>query len=80
MQLSQTFQQQYFNDNNKWRLILGSSPARRDSAITAIPFEDVQNLQKETGIAIANFHVSNASSTFLSRVINKYEGKEQILL
>lgn len=69
------FYGKYFNDNNKRRLILGSSPARRGSAITGVPFEDAQSLQKETGISIGNFHVSNASSTFLNRVIDKYGGR-----
>ena len=75
LQLVKQFYGKYFNDNNKRRLILGSSPARRGSAITGVPFEDAQNLQKETGISIENFHVSNASSTFLNRVIDKYGGR-----
>ena len=74
-ELVKLFYGKYFNDNNKRRLILGSSPARRGSAITGVPFEDAQNLQKETGISIENFHVSNASSTFLNRVIDKYGGR-----
>ena len=74
-QLVKLFYGKYFNDNNKRRLILGSSPARRGSAITGVPFEDAQNLQKETGISIENFHVSNTSSTFLNRVIDKYGGR-----
>lgn len=77
LQMIQIFYQKYFNDNNKRCLILGSSPARRGSAITGIPFEDVQNLKKETGIAIANFHVSNASSNFLNKVIDKYGGRNK---
>ena len=64
LQLVQTFHQQYFNGNNKRRLILGSSPTRRGLAITGVPFEDGSNLQKETGILIGNFHVSNAASIF----------------
>ena len=75
LQLVKQFYGKYFSDNNKRRLILGSSPARRGSAITGVPFEDAQNLQKETGISIENFYVSNASSTFLNRVINKYGGR-----
>ena len=77
LQIVQIFYQKYFNDNNKRRLILGSSPARRGSAITGVPFEDASNLQKETGIAIANFHVSNASSNFLNKVIDKYGGRNK---
>lgn len=75
LQIVKSFYQKYFNDNNKRRLILGSSPARRGSAITGVPFEDAKSLQKETGILIGNFHASNASSTFLNRVIDKYGGR-----
>lgn len=77
LQIVQIFYHKYFNDTNKRRLILGSSPARRGSAITGVPFEDASNLQKETGIAIANFHVSNASSNFLNKVIDKYGGRNK---
>ncbi|KJY65802.1 Uncharacterized protein JF73_03740 [Lactobacillus helsingborgensis] len=74
LQMVQIFYQKYFNDTNKRHLILGSSPARRGSAITGVPFEDASNLQKETGISIANFHVNNAASNFLNEVIDKYGG------
>ena len=75
LQMIQIFYHKYFNDINKRRLILGSSPARRGSAITGVPFEDASNLQKETGISIANFHVNNAASNFLNEVIDKYGGR-----
>ena len=75
LQMVQIFYQKYFNDNNKRCLILGSSPARRGSAITGVPFEDASNLQKETGISLANFHVNNAASNFLNEVIDKYGGR-----
>ena len=77
LQMVQIFYQKYFNDKNKRRLILGSSPARRGSAITGVPFEDALNLQKETGISIANFHVNNAASNFLNRVIYEYGGRHK---
>ena len=48
----QIFYRKYFNDNNNRLLILGSSPARKGSAITGFPFEDTSNLQKEAGISI----------------------------
>ena len=75
LQMVQIFYQKYFNDNNKRRLILGSCPARKGSAITGVPFEDASNLQKETGISIENFHISSAASNFLNEVINRYGGR-----
>ena len=77
LQMVQIFYQKYFNDTNKRRLILGSSPARKGSAITGIPFEDASNLQKETGISIANFHVNSAASNFLNEVIDEYGGRHK---
>ena len=75
LQMIQIFYQKYFNDTNKRRLILGSSPARKGSAITGVPFEDASNLEKETGISMANFHVNIAASVFLNEVIDKYGGR-----
>ena len=68
------FYTKFYSDNNKRRLILGSNPSRRASAVTGIPFEDVIHLQKETGIFIDNFCVNKSSSNFLYDVIDKYGG------
>ena len=50
--ISNSFYKIYFSDNIKRRLILGSSPARRGTAITGIPFEDMNRLQELTGLDI----------------------------
>lgn len=71
------FYNKFYNDNNKRRLILGSNPARRASAVTGIPFEDAIHLQKSTGIFIDNFYVNKSSSNFLYNVIDKYGGCEK---
>lgn len=76
-QITMAFYKKYYNDNNKRRLILGSSPARRGTAITGVPFEDAQHLQKETGILIDNFHINKSSSNFLYEVIEKYGGSQK---
>jgi len=70
------FYQKYYNDISTRRLILGSSPARRGSAVTGIPFEDAKRLQKETGICIENFFVTQSSSGFLDDVISEYGGRK----
>ncbi|WP_249934020.1 uracil-DNA glycosylase family protein [Lacticaseibacillus zeae] len=72
-----TFYEKYFNDTKPRRLILGSSPARRGTAITGVPFEDEDELKKETGITINNFRVNRASSSFLYDVMGKYGGKRK---
>ena len=71
------FYTRFYNDKKKRRLILGSNPARRASAVTGVPFEDVIHLQKETGIFIDNFYVNKSSSNFLYDVIDEYGGCEK---
>lgn len=71
------FYTRFYNDKKKRRLILGSNPARRASAVTGVPFEDAIHLQKETGIFIDNFFVNKSSSNFLYDVIDEYGGCEK---
>ena len=79
-EITRKFYNKYYNDNNKRRLIIGSSPARRGSAITGIPFEDIKHLYDTTGIYIDNFYVNKSSSNFLYDVIDKYGGCEKFYL
>ena len=76
-EITTKFYDKYYNDNNKRRLILGSSPARRGTAVTGIPFEDADHLQKTTGISIDDFYINKSSSNFLYEVIEKYGGSEK---
>ena len=69
-QITTIFYQKFFADNIPRRLILGSSPARRGTAVTGIPFEDADHLYSETGIKINNFYINHSSSDFLYEVIN----------
>lgn len=68
------FYQKYYSDTHSRRLILGSSPARRGTAVTGVPFEDAKHLQRETGIFIDNFYINQSSSGFLYDVIREYGG------
>lgn len=68
------FYQKYYNDTHTRRLILGSSPARRGTAVTGVPFEDAKHLQSETGIFIDKFYINQSSSGFLYDVIREYGG------
>ncbi len=71
------FYHKYYNDTDKRYLILGSSPARKGTATTGIPFEDANHLYKETGIMIDNFYINKSSSNFLYDVIEQYGGCKQ---
>lgn len=66
------FYQKYYDDTHPRRLILGSSPSRRGSSVTGIPFEDAEHLQKVTGIIIDNFYINRSNSGFIYDVIEKY--------
>lgn len=72
-----SFYQHYYHDNHTRRMILGSSPARKGSAITGVPFEDASHLHKETGILIENFHINRSSGNFLYEVIEHYGGTKK---
>lgn len=76
-QITAAFFQKYFNDTRQRRLILGSSPARKGTAITGVPFEDAFHLQQISGIAMDDFYISQSSSNFLYEVIREYGGSQQ---
>lgn len=75
--ITTAFYQKYYNDSKPRRIILGSSPARRGSAVTGVPFEDAKHLQSETGIFIDKFYINQSSSGFLYDVIREYGGCEK---
>lgn len=76
-QIVQKFYNKFYNDNKMRRMILGSSPARRGTATTGIPFEDAIHLQNQTGIHIDDFYINKASSNFLYDVIDMHGGPEK---
>ncbi len=73
-QITTAFYHKFYNDNRPRRMILGSSPARRGSALTGVPFEDAIHLHNETGIEIDGFYINKSSSNFLYDVISSYGG------
>lgn len=72
--ITTSFYNMFYDDDRKRKMILGSSPARRGSAITGVPYEDAEHLQNETGIFIDNFYVNKSSANFLYDVIESYGG------
>ena len=76
-EITNKFYNKFYNDNNTRRLIIGSSPARRGTALTGIPYEDSEHLQNTTGIYIDKFYVNKSSSNFLYDVIEQYGGSEK---
>ena len=76
-EITSKFYKKYYNDNNKRYLILGSSPAKKGTALTGIPFEDVNHLYQVTGIKIDNYYINKNSTNFLYEVMEKYGGYEK---
>lgn len=76
-EISKCFYYKFYNDTNKRFMIIGSSPARRGTGLTGVPFEDVQHLYKYTNIELKGFHVNKSSSNFLYDVIEEFGGPEK---
>ena len=75
-QITHRFYRQYYHDNKRRFMILGSSPARRGIALTGVPFEDVNHLQKDTRISLDAFGANKRSSSFLYKVMEEYGGRQ----
>ncbi len=71
------FYEKYYDDTGTRKLILGSCPSRRSSAITGVPFEDMGYLKRETGICFSESGESGMLSGFLHDVIQTYGGREK---
>lgn len=72
--IQKIFYRKYYSDTKVRRLILGSSPARRGTALTGVPFEEANRLQKITGIELNGCYINKSSSNFLYEVIEEYGG------
>ncbi|EGO8510061.1 uracil-DNA glycosylase family protein [Enterococcus faecalis] len=79
-ELTVAFYTQYYNDKIPRKMILGSSPARRGTAVTGVPFEDVCHLHELAGLNIEGYSINRSSSDFLQDVIINYGGREKFYL
>ncbi|MGW2477001.1 uracil-DNA glycosylase family protein [Streptomyces sp. NPDC001665] len=77
-EVTTAFYRKFYADDSPRRLIMGSSPARRGTAVTGIPFEDAKVLATDTGVDLGDgYGVSRPSAGFLHNVITRYGGREQ---
>ncbi|OTN77130.1 hypothetical protein A5886_002210 [Enterococcus sp. 8G7_MSG3316] len=72
-----SFYSHYYNDELPRKMILGSSPARRGTAVTGVPFEELDHLNELGGLNIKGFSANRSSSDFLQNVIVNYGGREK---
>ncbi|MFC5804516.1 uracil-DNA glycosylase family protein [Streptomyces formicae] len=76
-EVTTAFYHKYYDDDKPRRLVLGSSPARRGTAVTGVPFEDAKLLESETGVDVNGYAVSRPSAGFLHDVISRYGGRDK---
>lgn len=76
-EVTTAFYHKYYDDDKPRRLVLGSSPARRGTAVTGVPFEDAKLLESDTGVDIDGYAVSRPSAGFLHDVISRYGGRDK---
>ncbi len=76
-EITTIFYEKYYNDTNERYLILGSSPARKGTSVTGVPFESMNHIYALTGINIDNFYINKSSSDFLYQVMEEYGGYEK---
>ncbi|MFE5593058.1 uracil-DNA glycosylase family protein [Streptomyces sp. NPDC056549] len=76
-EVTTAFYTKYYDDDKPRRLVLGSSPARRGTAVTGVPFEDAKLLESETGVDVDGYAVSRPSAGFLHDVIRRYGGRDR---
>ncbi|WEH37855.1 DUF4918 family protein (plasmid) [Streptomyces sp. AM 4-1-1] len=75
-EVTTAFYRRHYDDDRPRRLILGSSPARRGTAVTGVPFEDAKLLESDTGVDVSDgYAVSRPSAGFLHDVITRYGGR-----
>lgn len=76
-EVTTAFYQRFYDDHEPRRLVLGSSPARRGTAVTGVPFVDAELLKSESGTDIDGYAISRTSSGFIDEVISRCGGRER---
>lgn len=71
------FYNKFYNDCNRRRMIIGSSPAWRGLALTGIPFENPKRISKLTDLSTGGYYVSKGLSDFLELVMEDFGGVEK---
>lgn len=76
LERAKLFYNHFYRDKNQRKIIIGSSPSRRGSALTGIPFENSVRIAQITGMETDNYHVQKGSGNFLKRVIEEFGGEK----
>lgn len=76
MIVMQKFYQQYYNDSNKRKFIIGINPSRHGAGVTGVPFTDTKRLETVCNIKMESAHTHEVSSVFMYDMIADYGGAE----
>ncbi len=74
MDVMQQFYNQFYNDNNSRKFIVGINPSRHGAGVTGVPFTDTKRLESVCGIAMPSKHTHEISSVFMYDMIAEYGG------
>lgn len=74
--IADRFYNRFYGDSRARRLILGSSPARRGTVITGVPFADAEFLRTVLSVDSVDYRTQKTSADFLSEVIELFGGHE----
>lgn len=68
------FYKKYYDDGRPRRLALGSSPARRGSAITGVPFVGARELERACERKYDGYATNKGAQDFLDEIVLRYGG------
>ncbi len=68
------FYQQFYNDVNTRRFIIGINPSRHGAGVTGVPFTDTKRLESECGIPMQSAHTHEISSVYMYDMITQFGG------
>lgn len=76
MEISSSFYQKFYNDDEQRFLILGINPGRFGGGVTGVPFTDPKRLLSECKINFSGKLTHEPSSVFVYEMISGYGGVE----
>jgi hypothetical protein len=76
-EVSSSFYQKFYNDQNERRIILGINPGRFGAGVTGIPFTDTKRLEGACGLKMkGDTQTHEPSSVFVYEMIEAFGGVE----
>lgn len=74
MEVMQQFYNQFYNDTNPRKFMIGINPSRHGAGVTGVPFTDTKRLESVCGIKMQSAYTHEVSSVFMYDFITEYGG------